>query len=243
MPRATLVWSFLACIASLPSPAAEHENWPGWRGPRSDGASLERNVPTEWDGPSGKNVVWKTPVPGVGHASPIVWNDRIFTVTCHEEAEDRLLGDGATGELLSAPFTVVGKAITFDSGGISIKPSADMDQMKFDKSGGIAVLSTMKAVAELGLGNVQAVQARMQEYQPGRAFDMVISRAVSSLEELYRQSRHLLAPRGRMLFMKGALPEEEMAAFAPGSETLHIERLDVPGLDAERHLLWLDKQG
>jgi 16S rRNA (guanine527-N7)-methyltransferase len=100
-----------------------------------------------------------------------------------------------------------------------------------------------QAVAELGFANVEVVQARMQEYQPGRAFDMVISRAVSSLEELYRQSRHLLAPRGRMLFMKGALPEEEMAAFAPGRETLHIERLDIPGLDAERHLLWLDKQG
>ena len=46
---------------------------------------------------------------------------------------------------------LVGKAITFDSGGISIKPSADMDQMKLDKSGGIAVLSTLKAAAELGL--------------------------------------------------------------------------------------------
>lgn len=46
---------------------------------------------------------------------------------------------------------LVGKAITFDSGGISIKPSADMDQMKLDKSGGIAVLAAMKAVAELGL--------------------------------------------------------------------------------------------
>jgi leucyl aminopeptidase len=46
---------------------------------------------------------------------------------------------------------LVGKAITFDSGGISIKPSAKMDQMKLDKSGGIAVLGTMKAVAELGL--------------------------------------------------------------------------------------------
>ena len=46
---------------------------------------------------------------------------------------------------------LVGKAVTFDSGGISIKPSADMDQMKLDKSGGIAVLAAMKAVAELGL--------------------------------------------------------------------------------------------
>jgi leucyl aminopeptidase len=46
---------------------------------------------------------------------------------------------------------LVGKGITFDSGGISIKPSQDMDQMKFDKSGGIAVLATMQAIAELGL--------------------------------------------------------------------------------------------
>jgi len=44
---------------------------------------------------------------------------------------------------------LVGKAITFDSGGISIKPAADMDEMKLDKTGGIAVLSTMKALAEL----------------------------------------------------------------------------------------------
>ena len=46
---------------------------------------------------------------------------------------------------------LVGKAITFDSGGISIKPSANMDEMKFDKSGGTTVLATMKAVAELAL--------------------------------------------------------------------------------------------
>ncbi len=46
---------------------------------------------------------------------------------------------------------LVGKAITFDSGGISIKPAQDMDQMKFDKTGGIAVLATIRALAELKL--------------------------------------------------------------------------------------------
>jgi leucyl aminopeptidase len=44
---------------------------------------------------------------------------------------------------------LVGKAVTFDSGGISIKPAQDMDQMKLDKTGGIAVLATMRALAEL----------------------------------------------------------------------------------------------
>jgi 16S rRNA (guanine527-N7)-methyltransferase len=100
-----------------------------------------------------------------------------------------------------------------------------------------------QAIAELALSNVSVEQARMQEYQPGRAFDMVISRAVASLDELYRQSQHLLGPAGRMLFMKGALPDQEMAAFAPGRTALRCERLDIPGLDAERHLLWLDRQG
>jgi leucyl aminopeptidase len=46
---------------------------------------------------------------------------------------------------------LVGKAVTFDSGGISIKPAQDMDQMKFDKTGGIAVLATIRALAELAL--------------------------------------------------------------------------------------------
>ncbi len=55
------------------------------------------------------------------------------------------------GAAKSPVIGLVGKAITFDSGGISIKPAANMDQMKFDKSGGIAVLATMKAVAEMGL--------------------------------------------------------------------------------------------
>jgi leucyl aminopeptidase len=49
----------------------------------------------------------------------------------------------------SPTVALVGKAITFDSGGISIKPAARMEEMKLDKSGGIAVLATMKAVAEL----------------------------------------------------------------------------------------------
>jgi 16S rRNA (guanine527-N7)-methyltransferase len=100
-----------------------------------------------------------------------------------------------------------------------------------------------QAATALGLENVEVVHSRMQEYQPEHAFDMVISRAVASLDALYRQSSHLLAAGGRMLFMKGTRPQEEMDAFAAAREHLHIERLKVPGLDAERHLLWLDKQG
>jgi len=65
------------------------ENWPGWRGPRGDGTSLEKNVPVRWS--STENIVWKVPIPGKGHASPIVWADRIFVVTALEKQKQRVL--------------------------------------------------------------------------------------------------------------------------------------------------------
>src|SRR5262245_53107779 len=63
------------------------EDWPCWRGPRGDGTSAETNVPTRWS--AGENIVWKTEIPGVGHASPIVSGDRVFTVSALIEPDDR----------------------------------------------------------------------------------------------------------------------------------------------------------
>lgn len=65
------------------------EDWPGWRGPRGDGTSEETNVPVVWS--DSQNVAWKTQVPGKGHASPIVWNDRVFVVSCDEDKQERIL--------------------------------------------------------------------------------------------------------------------------------------------------------
>ncbi len=78
------------------------ENWAGWRGPRGDGSSIEKNVPTKWDGKTGENILWKTELPGWGHGSPIIWEDRIFTLACIEETEERVLQslDRTTGKLL-----------------------------------------------------------------------------------------------------------------------------------------------
>ena len=80
--------------------SAHCENWPGWRGARGDGTSLETNVPLHWSAAS--NLVWKTELPGKGHASPIVWQDKVFTVVSVAETEERklLCLDRATGKLL-----------------------------------------------------------------------------------------------------------------------------------------------
>jgi outer membrane protein assembly factor BamB len=78
------------CLLQLALPV-QAENWPGWRGPRGDGTSLERNIPTHWNGPKGENIAWKAELPGQGHASPIVWGDRIFVVSAREDRQQRLL--------------------------------------------------------------------------------------------------------------------------------------------------------
>ena len=76
------------------------ENWPGWRGPRGDGTSEEKNIPVSWS--SSSNVLWKTALPGSGHASPIVWENRLFTVAALPEADERVLLclDASSGRLL-----------------------------------------------------------------------------------------------------------------------------------------------
>jgi hypothetical protein len=70
---------------------ARAENWPGWRGPRGDGSSHEQGLVLEWNVDEGRNLVWKTALPGSGHASPIVWGDRVLTVAADEATSERLL--------------------------------------------------------------------------------------------------------------------------------------------------------
>jgi outer membrane protein assembly factor BamB len=79
----------LLLCSTLVATIAVAENWPGWRGPRGDGTSLEKNPPTRWS--REQNVVWRSEIPGEGHSSPIVWNDKIFLTTATRDTQDRLL--------------------------------------------------------------------------------------------------------------------------------------------------------
>ena len=90
--------SFLFVLFSARSVPAE--NWPVWRGLRLDGTSLEKNFPTTWS--ASNNIVWQTSLPGGGHASPIVWEDKIFTVAALAATQDRVLLclDRLTGKIL-----------------------------------------------------------------------------------------------------------------------------------------------
>jgi outer membrane protein assembly factor BamB len=87
--------AFLAAVAITLSPchlvtlSSYGEEWPGWRGPRGDGTSSETGIPLQWS--ATENIAWKTPIPGKGHSSPIVWGERLFLTTCLEDQGERVL--------------------------------------------------------------------------------------------------------------------------------------------------------
>ena len=87
-PIFSLLSIFAACLVTITTQA---ENWPGWRGPRGDGSSNSSAPPLKWNAETGEGILWKTKIPGIGHASPIIWKDRAFIVTCDLDAEVRQL--------------------------------------------------------------------------------------------------------------------------------------------------------
>ncbi|VTT98597.1 Pyrrolo-quinoline quinone OS=Pedosphaera parvula (strain Ellin514) GN=Cflav_PD1224 PE=4 SV=1: PQQ_3: PQQ_2 [Gemmataceae bacterium] len=83
------------------------EDWPGWRGPRSDGTVTETGFPLTWTAKD--NVRWKTELPGTGHSSPVVGKGKVFVAGCVEAEKKRVLYcvDRATGKILWEKAAVV----------------------------------------------------------------------------------------------------------------------------------------
>ena len=94
-----------------------------------------------------------------------------------------------------------------------------------------------QVLIELKLTNAQVVCERVETWRPQDKFDAVISRAFSGLAEFVRLSRHLCAPQGRLYAMKGVYPHEELSQLPKEVQVEQVIALQVPGLDAERHLV------
>ena len=93
----------------------------------------------------------------------------------------------------------------------------------------------------LALPNLRALRARVESLQSA-PFDLITSRAFSSRGDFTRLSGHLLAPAGCWMAMKGKQPGAEIASLPPEIHMFHVEPLTVPGLDAERCLVWIRPQ-
>jgi 16S rRNA (guanine527-N7)-methyltransferase len=94
-----------------------------------------------------------------------------------------------------------------------------------------------QVAAELRLPNLRAEHARVERLSG--EFDVITARAFATLAELIALTRQRLAAGGAWLAMKGKHPEDELAALPADVEVFHVEHLDVPGLAAERCLLWM----
>ena len=57
------------------------QNWPSFRGPDASGAADKQKLPVRWDAAKGRNIAWKSAIPGLAHSSPIVWGDHVFVTT------------------------------------------------------------------------------------------------------------------------------------------------------------------
>jgi 16S rRNA (guanine527-N7)-methyltransferase len=95
------------------------------------------------------------------------------------------------------------------------------------------------AAQTLGLHNVQTVHTRAETYRPKERFDNVVSRAVGPIETFVKGSGHLCVGGGRLLAMKGRYPTDELAHIPTGWKLAEVHRLNVPGLDEQRHLVEL----
>ena len=95
-----------------------------------------------------------------------------------------------------------------------------------------------QARAELALGNIEIVCARVESWHPQTRFSTIVSRAFGGLAQFARLAGHLLAPEGRMLAMKGIYPAHELDALPP-EIIAEVVSLRVPRIAAERHLVIL----
>ncbi len=147
-----------------------------------------------------------------------------LAVLPHLEA-DRLLDVGSGGGLPGIPLAIARPALQVTLLEASHKKSAFLRQ----------------AALELGLTNVEIVQARVEDYRPAHPYPSIISRALGDLAQFVRLTGHLLAENGLWLAMKGVYPDEEIAQLA-GARVVRSIRLAVPGLAAERQLIVLARR-
>ena len=121
--------------------------------------------------------------------------------------------------------------------GIPLAIATPSLQVTLVESNGKKARFLREAVRQLGLGNVQVAESRIEAFQPGTHFDAITARALATLPLILELGGHLPGPGGRLLAMKGVVPDGEIATLPAGWRLAAVHPLRVPGLDAERHLV------
>jgi outer membrane protein assembly factor BamB len=88
-----------AAVPADSGPRAPARPWPAFRGEGAAGNGDGQRAVSEWDVTSGKNIKWKTPIPGIANSSPLIWGDRVFVTTAVSKAGDKTFRTGAYGDV------------------------------------------------------------------------------------------------------------------------------------------------
>ena len=173
------------------------------------------------------------------------WN-RVYSLTALKE-EDQAVSHHLLDSLSILPFVPTGNLLDVGSGGGT--PGIPLAIARPELAVTLLDSNTKKAAflrqaaIELGLNNIAVHSGRVEQYHPDTGFAAITSRAFAELADFVSLSKHLLAPGGRWLAMKGVRPEEEMARLPDDVGVDAAYPLTVPGIDGERHLVVLRRTG
>jgi 16S rRNA (guanine527-N7)-methyltransferase len=144
------------------------------------------------------------------------------SLAMHRFVDDERLADLGTGPgLPGIPLAIAKPAL----------------QVGLVESNGKKARFLREAVRQLGLANTRVLESRAEAVDEPGQYDAITARALDRLAGILRVGGHLLRPGGRLLAMKAARIDEEVAELPPGWHLEAVHPLTVPGLDAERHLV------
>jgi len=168
------------------------------------------------------------------------WN-RTYNLTAIRDPRD-MVAKHLLDSLAMQPFVRdVGTLADLGAGaglpGIPLAIACPQLQVTLVESNGKKARFLREAVRTLGLAGTRVAESRIEAVAEAGAYDAITARALGTLPLLLELGGHLLKPGGRLLAMKGAVPDEEIAALPAGWRVETLQPLLVPGLDAERHLI------
>jgi len=166
------------------------------------------------------------------------WNKR-FNLTAVRDLNE-MVSLHLLDSLSIVPFIKAGRLLDVGTGaglpGIPLAICFPDIQFTLLDSNGKKIRFCRQAIMELGLKNIQAVQARIESYD-GEEFDQITTRAFTGLDNMVGWLQHLISNKTQLLAMKGTLPEEEIRQLINSGFLVETFKLQVPFITAERHLV------
>jgi 16S rRNA (guanine527-N7)-methyltransferase len=167
------------------------------------------------------------------------WN-RTYNLTAIRDPRE-MVGKHLLDSLAMHPHVAGGSLAVVGTGaglpGIPLALAKPGLQVTLVESNGKKARFLREAVRTLGLANARVAESRAEALDEPGAYDAITARALATLPLIIELGGHLLKPGGRLLAMKAAVPDDEIAALPPGWRVETVHPLTVPGLAAERHLV------